>query len=249
MSQAYGVSKTFVGVILLPLVGNATEHMTAGACVHGRVQLWDRNVDLHSHTHALERPRTKSMNPHVPTRTHKHQRHENGPSDGGGQEPDGACHGHRGGVGHAGTLNLFLCVSWWCGFLRVRVRLSGSDPWWASRLRASWASPVVCHAGTWWCLRVDGGCCVYVGVLVRAIAYTHIDTRLPDPTKRSRNQPSCVHTHRHTHTSLTPQNDRQTTRKQQVALFVVPFLVIAGWVMGKEMTLEFPPIEVRYISL
>lgn len=59
--------------------------------------------------------------------------------------------------------------------------------------------------------------------------YTHIDT--------------------HTHTSLTPQNDRQTTRKQQVALFVVPFLVIAGWVMGKEMTLEFPPIEVRYISL
>lgn len=25
----------------------------------------------------------------------------------------------------------------------------------------------------------------------------------------------------------------------------MPFLVIAGWVMGKEMTLEFPPIEVR----
>ena len=30
----------------------------------------------------------------------------------------------------------------------------------------------------------------------------------------------------------------------QVALFVVPFLVIAGWVMGRDMTLEFPPIEV-----
>jgi hypothetical protein len=30
MSDAYGMSKTFVGVILLPLVGNATEHMTAG---------------------------------------------------------------------------------------------------------------------------------------------------------------------------------------------------------------------------
>ena len=30
MSADYGISKTFVGVILLPLVGNATEHMTAG---------------------------------------------------------------------------------------------------------------------------------------------------------------------------------------------------------------------------
>lgn len=40
-------------------------------------------------------------------------------------------------------------------------------------------------------------------------------------------------------------HDKQTQTRSKVALFVVPFLVIAGWVMGKEMTLEFPPIEVR----
>ncbi len=40
MSASYGVSKTFVGVILLPLVGNATEHMTAGQYVFLNAYLW-----------------------------------------------------------------------------------------------------------------------------------------------------------------------------------------------------------------
>lgn len=31
----------------------------------------------------------------------------------------------------------------------------------------------------------------------------------------------------------------------QIALFVIPVLTLAGWALGQNMTLEFPPIEVR----
>lgn len=86
MCQELNISKVFVGVVLLPLVGNATEHLVSPA------------VGLYAIEPIINI--VKSLHNYAGVRC-ADRRH------GGGKGPYGACHGYRRWERHAGMLEEF----------------------------------------------------------------------------------------------------------------------------------------------